>query len=159
MVETGRYRALIRVSIVAGGLMSALATGAMAVGLATGAVPASVMGPRSLIYVAIRGFIAGAAAGGLFALLVARGERGQTLSTLSTRRVAMWGGLATASVPLLTALVAFATTRFVLPISVLAASSVLAGIGGSAVSAGLLRVARRTPQLNAPDASPDHLLR
>ena len=143
MVETLRYRALVRVSVVAGGFMSALATGAMAVGLATGAVPASVMGARALLDVAIRGFIAGAVAGGLFAVLVARGERGRTLSTLSTRRVALWGGLATASVPLLTALVAYATTGFVLPIGVLAASSVLAGIGGGAVSAGMLRVARR----------------
>lgn len=159
MGETVRYRALVRVSLVAGGFMSALATGAMAVGLVSGAIPASVLGPRSLIYVAIRGFIAGAVAGGLFALFVARGERGRTLATLSTRRVALWGGLATASVPLLTALMVFATIGFVLPIGVLAASSVLAGIGGGAVSAGMLGVARRTPQLTEPGASPDRLLR
>jgi hypothetical protein len=145
MDEIGRYRGVIRVSLVAGGLMSALATGALAVGLATGLVPASLFGARELIAVAIRGFGAGAVAGGLFAWFVARHERGQTLSTLSARRVALWGGLATASVPLLSALGLLATTGRVLPIGILAASSMLAGLGGSAVSAGMLRVARRAP--------------
>jgi hypothetical protein len=111
-----------------------------------------------VIAVAIRNFGAGAVAGGLFAWFVARRERGQTLSTLSTRRVALWGGLATASVPLLATLTALAATGRLLPIGVLAAGTLLAGIGGSVVSAGMLRIARRAPQLTEPDANPDRLL-
>lgn len=156
MDEARRYRGLVRMTLTAGGVLSAVATGALAVGLATGLVPESIFGAREVIAVAIRGFAAGAVAGGLFAWFVARGERGQSLSTLSTRRVALWGGLATGSVPLLVALTA---TGPILPIGILAAGSVLAGIGGSAVSAGMLRVARRVPQrLGDPDASTDRLL-
>jgi hypothetical protein len=156
MDETRRYRGLVRTSLTAGVVLSALATGALAVGLATGLVPASVFGARELIAVAIRGFSAGAVAGGLFSWFVRRGERGQNLSTLSTSRVALWGGLAAGSVPLLAALTA---TGPVLPIGVLAAGSVLFGIGGSVVSAGMLRVARRAPErLREPDANADRLL-
>jgi hypothetical protein len=153
-----RFRGLLRMSLTAGAVLSALATGALALGLATGLVPSSIYGARDLIDVAIRGFGAGAVAGGLFSWLVARGGRGKTLSTLSTKRVALWGGLAMGSVPLLAAGVA-AAGGLVLPIGVLAASSILMGIGGSVVSAGMLRVARRAPrQLAEPDASPERLL-
>jgi hypothetical protein len=153
-----RFRGMLRMSLTAGAVLSAFATGALALGLATGLVPSSILGPRDLVAVAIRGFGAGAIAGGLFSWLLARGGRGKTLSTLSTKRVALWGGLATGSVPLLAAGVA-AAGGLVLPIGVLAASSILAGIGGSVVSAGMLRVARRAPQqLGEPDASPERLL-
>jgi hypothetical protein len=151
-----RFRGMLRMSLTAGAVFSALATGALALGLATGLVPASIFGARELVAVAIRGFGAGAVAGGLFSWLVARGERGTTLSTLSTKRVALWGALATGSVFLSVGLMA---GRSVVPIGVLAASTVLAGIGGSIVSAGMLRVARRAPQqLGEPDASPERLL-
>jgi len=153
-----RFRGVLRMSLTAGAVLSALATGALALGLATGLVPSSIFGPRELVAVAIRGFGAGAVAGGLFSWLLARGGRGKTLSTLSTKRVALWGGLATGSVPLLAAGVA-AAGGLVLPIGVLAASSILAGIGGSVVSAGMLRVARRAPQqLGEPNAIPERLL-
>jgi hypothetical protein len=156
MDESHRYRGLVRTSLTAGVVLSALATGALALGLATGVVPESIFGARELIAVAIRGFGAGALAGGLFSLLVRRGERGQTLSSLSASRVALWGGLAGGSVPLLAALTA---TGPVLPIGVLAAGTVLLGIGGGALSAGMLRVAQRVPaQLRAPDADADRLL-
>jgi hypothetical protein len=94
-------------------------------------------------------------AGGLFSWFVARGERGKTLSTLSTRRVALWGGLATGTVFMLPAL---AASRF-LPIGVLAAGSLLAAVGGGVMSAGMLRIARRAPaQLGEPDTEADRLL-
>jgi hypothetical protein len=150
-----RFRGLIRMSLTAGGVMSALAIGSLAIGLATGRVPSSIFGPRELIAVAIRGFVAGAVAGGLFSWLVARGERGKTLSTLSTGRVALWGGLATGTVFLLPAL---ATSRF-LPIGVLAAGSLLSAVGGGVMSAGMLRIARRAPaQLGEPATEADRLL-
>jgi hypothetical protein len=156
MDEPHRYRGLVRTSLTAGIVLSALATGALAIGLATGLVPASIFGARELVAVAIRGFSAGAVAGGLFSWFVRRGERGQSLSTLSASRVALWGGLAAGSVPLLAALTA---TGPVLSIGVLAAGTVLFGIGGSVVSAGMLRVARRAPErLQEPDANRDRLL-
>ena len=150
-----RFRGMLRMSLTAGAVLSALATGALALGLATGLVPSSIFGARELIAVAIRGFGAGAVAGGLFSWLVARGGRGRTLSTLSTKRVALWGGLATASVFLSAGLAAGS----LVPIGVLTLSTVLAGAGGSVVSAGMLRIARRAPQqLAEPDASPERLL-
>ena len=156
MDESRRYRGLVRTSLTTGLVLSALATGALAIGLATGLVPESIFGARELIAVAIRGFTAGAVAGGLFSWFVRRGERGQSLSTLSTSRVALWGGLAGGSVPLFAALTA---TGPILPIGVLAAGSVLLGIGGSVVSAGMLGVARRAPErLGAPEVNPDRLL-
>src|SRR5262249_48858843 len=133
----------------------ALATGTLALGLVTGLVPSSIFGARELIAVAIRGFAAGAVAGGLFAWFVARGARGKTILDLSTRRVALWGGLATASIPLLTML----AWRGSVPVDILAAATALAGIGGSIVSAGMLRVARRAPaQIGEPDARSERLL-
>src|SRR6478672_1520652 len=118
-----RFRGLIRMSLTAGAVLSALATGSLAIGLATGLVHSSIFGPRELVAVAIRGFGAGAVAGGLFSWLLARGARGKTLSTLSTKRVALWGGLAMGSVPLLAAGVA-AAGGSVLPIGVPAERSI-----------------------------------
>lgn len=155
MDETRRYRGLVRTSLTAGIVMSAVATGALAIGLVTGLVPSSIFGVRELIAVAIRGFGVGAVAGGLFAWFVARGARDQELSALSARRVAFLGGLATGSVFLLGGLAA----PGILPIRVLAAAVVVAGLGGSVVSAGMLRLARRAPeQLTELDGGADRLL-
>jgi hypothetical protein len=149
MDETHRFRGLVRTSLTAGTVLSVLATGALAIGLATGFVPSEFFGARQLIGVAIRGFGIGALAGGLFASFLARGARRQTLSALSGRRVALWGGLATGSVVLLGALAA----PSIVPIGVLATATVIAGLGGSAVSASMLRLARRAPRLerSVPD--------
>jgi hypothetical protein len=156
MDEAHRYRGLVRTSFTAGVTISAIATGALALGLATDLVPSSIFGARELVAVAMRSFGAGALAGGLFAWFVARGERGQTLSTVSTRRVALWGGLATGSVFLLIPAVAAGP---VIPIGVLISASTLAGIGGSVASAAMLRVARGSAQrLGAADVSSDRLL-
>ncbi|HEX4681591.1 MAG TPA: hypothetical protein VH277_02715 [Gemmatimonadaceae bacterium] len=129
-------------SVTAGVALSAFATGTLALGLASGLVPSSIFGPREIIVVAVRAFVGGAIAGGLFTWLVAGAERGHTLSTVSPRRIALWGGLATATLPLL---VAAATPRAAVPIAVLAAATALYGIGGAGVSAGMLRLARRAP--------------
>ncbi len=51
-----RFRGMLRMSLTAGAVLSALATGALALGLATGLVPSSIFGARELIAVAIRGF-------------------------------------------------------------------------------------------------------
>jgi hypothetical protein len=147
---TRRYRGLMRMSLTAGAALAAVAIGALAIGLATRLVPASMFGPRELIAVAVRAFAFGAVAGGVFAWFVSRGARGQTVLTLPTRRVAWWGGIATASVPLLAAL---AARGAIVPIGALATATALAGIGGSVVSAGMLQLARRAEkQLSAADA-------
>ena len=155
MDETRRYRGLVRMSLTTGIVMSAIATGALAIGLVTGLVPSSIFGVRELIAVAIRGFGAGAVAGGLFAWFVARGARRQALSGLSSRRVALWGGLATGGVFLLAGLAA----PGILPISIVATAAIVAGIGGSVVSAGMLRLARHPAEsLKQLDRSADRLL-
>lgn len=155
MDEAHRYRGLVRTSLTAGTVMSAIATGALAIGLATGMVPSSIVGVRELIAVAIRGFGAGALAGGLFSWFVARGARGKVLSGLSSWRIALWGGVATGSVFLLGGL---AAPRIV-PVGVLATAVAVAGVGGSLVSAAMLRLARRAPQpLKELDGSADRLL-
>jgi hypothetical protein len=82
----------------------------------------------------------GGVAGGLFAWLLSRRERGHTLATLSTRRVAAWGFVAAGSLP---AILALAATGPVLPLGVLVAG--IAGYGGigSVLSTVTLRIARR----------------
>ena len=135
--------------------MSAIATSALVIGVVTGLVPSSIFGIRELVAVAIRGFGAGAVAGGLFAWFVARGARRQALPALSGRRVALWGGLATGGVFFLAGL----TAPGILPMSIVATAAVVAGIGGSVVSASVLRLARRTPaSLKELDGSAERLL-
>jgi hypothetical protein len=57
--------------------------------------------------------------------------------------MALWGFLAAGSVP---AIVALAAGGPALPIGILAASTVIAGAGGSALSVAILRLARRAPE-------------
>ncbi|HEY4129792.1 MAG TPA: hypothetical protein VGM50_04215 [Gemmatimonadaceae bacterium] len=155
MKELRPYRGWVRTSLTAGIVMSGIATGALVVGLATGLVPSSMFGGRELIAVAIRGFGLGVVAGGLFGWLVARRAGGQSLAELPTRRIALWGGLATAGGILLTGLM----MPGIVPVGILAASVITAGLGGSAVSAGMLRLARRSEQsLKGPDRHADRLI-
>ncbi|HXT16198.1 MAG TPA: hypothetical protein VN706_11250 [Gemmatimonadaceae bacterium] len=142
MGETRRYRGLVRISLTAGVALSAVAVSFFVVGLASGLVPASVFGPREVVAIAVRAFCAGVVAGGLFSAFAMRGGRGHTLATLSTWRVALWGALATGSIPLLQALGGMGSV----PLSVLAAATALAGIGGGVASALMLRLARRSTQ-------------
>jgi len=143
MGQDHRFRGIVGMSAIWGVALSALATTSLALGLATGLVPPGIFGAREIIAVAVRGFVAGAVGGNLFAWLVARRERSKTLSNVSSHRMALWGFLAAGSVP---AIVALAAGGPALPIGILAASTVIAGVGGSALSVGILRLARRAPQ-------------
>lgn len=140
MENSRRFRGIVGIALTWGVALSALATGALALSLATGLVPSSIFGTRELVAVAVRGLLVGSVGGGIFAWLLARRERGQSLATLSTRRVAIWGFVAAGSLPVLLAL---AATGPVLPLGVLAAS--MAGFGGigSLMSSATLRIARR----------------
>jgi len=158
MDDTRRFRGLLGMSAVWGVALSALATSALAIGLATGLVPSSIYGVRELVAVAIRGFTAGAVGGGLFGWLLSRRARNHLISELTTRRVALWGFLAAAGVPGILALAAGGPT---LPLGILAASSLLAGVGGAGLAGATLRLARREPQaerLPDPDAGESRLL-
>lgn len=147
-MDARRFRGLIGMSAIWGVALAGLATTSLAIGLATGLVPASIFGARELVAVAVRGLAAGAVGGGLFAWVLSRRERGELLSTLSPRRIALWGALAAGSVPPIFALILSGPA---LPIGVLAAGSVLFAAGGGAMGVALVRVARRTPSLPVDD--------
>jgi hypothetical protein len=132
--------------------LSVLATGTLALGLATGLVPESVFGARELVALAVRGLVVGGVAGGLFAWLLARRERGHSLASLSPRRVALWGFVGAGSLPVIMAL---AATGPALPLGVLVAGTAGFGAIGSLLSTATLRMARRS-QLT--EAGGDRLL-
>jgi hypothetical protein len=134
------FRGLFGMALTWGVGLAALATGTLALGLATGLVPAEIFGARELVAVATRGLLAGGVAGGGFGWLLARRERGDSLATLSTRRVAGWGFLAAATLP---PLMALAATGPVLPVGVLVASTLGFGGIGSLLSTATLGIARR----------------
>ena len=140
MADSRRFRGIIGTAITWGVALSALATGTLALGLATGLVPSSIFGARELVAVAVRGLLLGGVAGGLFGWLLARRERGQSLATVSSRRVAVWGFIAAGSVaPIL----ALAANGPILPIGLLAAATVGYGGIGALLSSATLRIARR----------------
>lgn len=149
MEYSRRFRGIIGMAITWGLALSTLATGSLALGLATGLVPSSIFGARELVALAVRGLVAGGVAGGLFAWLLARWDGGHSLATLPTRRVAFWGFVAAGSLPILLAL---AATGPALPLGVLVASTAGFGVLGSVLSTATLRIARRAEaRLGGPD--------
>jgi hypothetical protein len=157
MEDGRRYRGIIGLAAVWAVSLSALATSSLALGLATGLVPGSIFGARELVAVVIRGLLAGGVAGGLFGWLLSTREQRATLSTLSPGRVGRWGFVAGASVP---ALMVLAAGGPVLPLGVLGAAIVGAGIGGSVLARGTLSVARgkELKQIGDPDEDSNRLL-
>ncbi len=155
-MENGRrFRGIFGIAVTWGIALSTLATGSLALGLATGLVPSSIFGARELVAVAVRGLLVGGVAGGLFAWLLARRERGHSLATLSTRRVALWGFVAAGSLP---ALLALAATGPTLPLGVLVAGTVGFGGIGSLLGTTTLRIARRAEaRLEGTDEELRHL--
>lgn len=101
------------------------------------------MGPAEFVAVAIRGLLIGGGTGALFGWLLSNRERGQLLSGLSRRRVALWSFLAAGSV---SAVVTLAVGGTALPLVVIAVGAIGAGMGGSAFGLGLLSIARRKPE-------------
>lgn len=149
MDNSRRFRGLVGTALTWGVALATLATGSLAVGLATGLVPSSILGARELVAVAVRGLLVGSVGGGLFAWMLSRRERGQSLATLSAPRVAVWGFVAAGSLPVLLALAASGPT---LPFGVMVAA--IAGFGGigSLLSTATLRIARRAnPRLDGLD--------
>jgi hypothetical protein len=89
--------------------------------------------------VAARNFVLGGAVGAAFAMLLATAERRRTIDSLSMPRVGIWGFLASA-VP--TGIVGIAAGAAI-PLAVLAAGTIAAGITGAGLGIWLLRLARR----------------
>lgn len=157
MDSVRRFRGIFGLAATWGAALGAVATSTLVIGLATGVVPSDIFGAREIIAVAVRGLAVGSVAGGLFGWLLTVRERHETFDTLSTKRTAIWGAIAAASVPLL---VLVATTGPALPLGVLAASVGGFGIGGGLFASTLLRLARRpTPVLAAASDDPNRRLR
>ena len=147
MMIPRRVRAIFGIATTWGTAFAALAT-TMAVGaIALDYFPSHIATPGIVLAIGIRGFITGAISGTIFATVFARAERRQTLATLSTRRVALWGFIGGAAVPAAFA-VGFSIAGF-LPVSVAAVSCLAYGAIGSALSAAMVTIARRAPAIAA----------
>ena len=144
-----RFRGMLGIATIWAIALSTVATGSLAISMGTGLVP-SFFGARELIAVATRGLLVGALSGGLFAALLAYRERGHSLTTLSSRRVAFWGFIAAGILP---SILALATNGVLLPTSVLVAGTVAFGSIGALLSTTTLRMARRAElRLTGADA-------
>ena len=124
---------------------SVIATTLLVAGVAVGLVPGAIFGPRQIIQVAFQNFLMGGLAGTVFSLFFARGERRQTLETLSMSRVALWGFLGV-GVPT-AALVLGATLVYHVPLLVAPLGIAMAGGMGSAMSVATIKLAQRAPAL------------
>ncbi len=139
MLSALRARGVLRTATTWAIGLSALASTLLIGGVVLGLVPAEVFGIRELVALAARTFIGGGVMGTLFALSVARRERGRRLSELSYPRFGASGFLA--GVALGTAVVV--ATPGVLPVSVAVAGAIGLGLIGTGFSLATLAFARR----------------
>lgn len=142
---TRRLRGFIGMGMTWGVCFSALSITQLLIWRLASRIPLEILGSRMVAMVALRGFAVGFTAGALFALALTVAERRRTLSALSSRRIALWGFLGTAVLPVaFTAL--FSPGVFsTIPVGIMATSSLLSGLTGSAIATMILRVARRAP--------------
>jgi hypothetical protein len=144
MNVTRRLRGLVGMATTWGVCFSSLSTLSLLVARLAGRLPADVFRARIVMAVAARGFVAGAFAGAVFALVLAAAERRRTLSGLSSGRVALWGFLGTAAIAFgYAALPANAALH--LPIGIIVTSALTYGAIGGTLAATILGVARRAP--------------
>jgi len=145
-----RLRGALGVALTWGAAFSTLAITILLGGLAVGLVPSAIFGPREIVEVAIRAFLAGGLAGTLFASVLAGAERRRTLSGLSLKRVALWGFLGAACIPGVFALAMGATS--VVSGGLLLSGTALYGAIGSVLSTATVRMAQRLPAPAEPEA-------
>lgn len=139
MTATARARGILGVALTWAVGLVALSTTLLVGGVVLGIVPATVFGIRELVAVAIRAFAVGGGAGALFAMVLARQERGRTFDALRRGRVGAWGFIAAAGA-------AAALTLGMpesLPVMVLIPAILLAGTVGAGGAIGMLGLARR----------------
>ncbi len=123
--------------------LSALSCAVLIVGVEAGLLPSEIFGIKELVAIGVRNFVAGGVAGGLFAFVMSRRERGRRIAELSYRRTGTWGFVGLGAVGALLGLAAPA----VIPAGVLAAGSVGLGVLGSGFAMGSLALARRAEAL------------
>ena len=137
-----QIRAVSGIAVTWGVAFSALGATAFLTALALHALPPQLVGVERFVNVIVRAFVGGAVAGSVFATVFARAERNRTLSTLSMRRVALWGFIGS-GVPAAIAL-ALGAPR-VLPIGVMGAACLAYGVIGASIASVMVRIARRAP--------------
>lgn len=145
-----RLRGALGVALTWGTAFSTLATTLLLSGLAVGFIPSAVFGPKEIVQVVIRTFLAGGLAGTLFASVLAGAERRRTLGTLSLKRVAVWGFLGAACIPGVFA-IALGLTGAVSG-GLLLSGTALYGAIGSVLSTATVRMAQRIPASTEPHA-------
>lgn len=143
-----RARGVLRTALTWGVGLAVLASTLLIGGVELGLVPANIYGIRELVAVAVRNFIAGGLAGGVFAMLMAYRERGRTFAQLSYGRLGTTGFVSAAMLGAF----AFVAAPVALPATVFAAGTLGFGLLGAAFAAGSLALARRASSL------PDHAL-
>jgi hypothetical protein len=141
-----RLRGLVGIATTWGIAFSVIMTTLLIGRWAVGARYGGAFGARQIIVAAVEFFFMGGLAGTLFSLFFARGERRQTLETLSMPRVALWGflgvGVPTAALTIAAMLMYGRGLLLVAPLSI-----VTAGALGSAMSVATIKLARRAPAL------------
>ena len=148
MALNRRLRGILGLGATWGVAFSALSLSLVAIGVATTSMPIVQFGVGDYLAMGIRGFLAGGLAGSVFAALVARRERGRSLSGMSDERMALWGFLGGAPVPWVA--VALSGMQGV-PLGAFVTASVLYGVVGGSLGVATIRVARRAPELSATD--------
>ena len=140
-----RLRGLLGIATTWGVAFSVIMTTLLVGRWALGLFPGAHFGVRQIIVAGIEFFLMGGLAGTLFSLFFARGERRQTLETLSMARVALWGFLGVgvpAAALTLGAIFMYGRGFVIAPLSI-----ALSGAMGSAMSVATIKLARRAPAL------------
>lgn len=143
MLSTLGARGVLRTAITWGVGLATLASALLIGGVELGLVPATVFGIRELVALAARAFVAGGLMGGLFALSVARRERGRHLMELSYGRFGTSGFFGGSALGVALGL----ATPGLLPVGVLLASVIGLGLIGTGFSVATLALARRAAGL------------
>lgn len=143
MLTTLRARAVFRTATTWAVGLSALASTLLISGVVLGLVPAEVFGIRELVALAARTFIAGGVMGTIFALSVARRDRGRHLAELSYQRFGASGFLGGSALGVAVVL----ASPVVLPLGVAVAGAIGIGLIGTGFSVATLAFARRAAGL------------
>ena len=106
-----RLRGFLGVMTTWGVVFSALGAASFTALIVSGRFPGEI-GYRLIPIVALRGFVAGALSGALFAALLVARKRSQTVSTISIRRAMALGFLGGTGLPLATMLAARSLASF-----------------------------------------------
>ena len=101
----------------------------------------------------LRQAIVGAINGAVFASTLALFGRRQTLSTLRSGRVALYGAIGGSGFPVLTTLVVVRMAHVALPATALVALIVTNAVLGASLAVGSLSLAQRAPELSRADSS------